>query len=167
MNDLKKILDALRSLGLYEKVEKFITGDKIDYSIYWQRNPKYKGVKLGNSNLSFQNYGCFVCSLAYCAGKDPLEVNALLASKGGMTKGGLVITPKAFELLGFKYIKTERNINAMPSQSPTIKEVSLGKSQHFTVRIIRNGKRLIFDPWLGEEKPINYYQFRSYRIFDK
>jgi len=163
MDNLKKVIEALKNLGLYEKVSAYMKGD----SIYWQRNPIYKGVKLGNSDLSFQNYGCFLCSLSYCAGKDPIEVNALLAREGGMTKGGLIVTPRAFELLGFKYIKTEKNINNEPKETPTIKEVSLGKSQHFVVRIIRNGKRLIYDPWVGKELPINAYSFRSYRIFDK
>ena len=33
------------------------------------------------------------------------------------------------------------------------------------VRLIRNGKRLIYDPWLGKEMPINHYPFKSYRLF--
>ena len=46
----------------------------IDQFFYWQRHPRYKNVKLGNSNLSFQNKGCFPCCLAYMVKRDPLEV---------------------------------------------------------------------------------------------
>lgn len=135
-------------------------------NIYWQRNPRYKGLKLGNSNTSMQQYGCFLMCLSYVTRKDPIEVNRLLTEQGGYS-GDMILTPKAFEILGLKYIKTERDINKMPEQEESIKEVLLGRSQHFTVRINKDGKRTIFDPWLGEVKPINYYPFRSYRIFNK
>jgi len=140
--------------------------------IYHQRNSRYKGIKLGKSNLSVQRYGCFLMCLSYLVGKDPLEVNKLLTKKGGFTKGGLILSTKVAEILDLNLLKGNSkipgkmtNIGFMPLWSPTIKEVYLGKSQHFVVRIIRDGKRLIFDPWTGEELPINHYRFKSYRLF--
>jgi len=163
MNNLAKVLEALRSLGLYEKVKNFI--GITDYSIYWQRNPKYKGVKLGNSNLSFQSYGCYTCCLAYVAGLDPLEAMEKI-KKGEGYKGALIISDKAAKALGLKYGGKDTNINNMPDWSPSIKEVRLGKGQHFVVRLIR-GKTLIYDPWTGKEQAINFYPFISYRRFQK
>jgi hypothetical protein len=137
--------------------------EAVDKSIYWQRNPRYKGIKLGNSTLSFQNYGCFTVCLAYLVKKDPLEVHEKL-KKGGAYSGALIISEKAAKVLGLKYFGIERNINNMPNWTPSIKEVQLGKSQHFVVRIT-NGKKMIWDPWLGKELPLNYYKFKSYRNF--
>ena len=135
-------------------------------NMYWQRNPRYKGLKLGDSNTSMQQYGCFLMSLSYVSGKDPLEVNELLRKNGGYN-GDMIVSPKAFELLGLKYIGKFTDINYMPKQELSIKEVWLGRSKHFVVRINKNGKRTIFDPWQGKIMPINEYKFVSYRVFDK
>lgn len=142
-----------------------------DYSIYYQRNGRYKGIKLGESNLSFQQYGCFVCSLSYMVGKDPLVVNKLLAEKGGITKSGLILSKQAAEILGLDLLAGNSaipgkmtDIGYMPKFT-CIKEVRLGRGQHFVVRIYDNGKRMIFDPWTGQFLSINHYPFRSYRLF--
>jgi hypothetical protein len=114
-------------------------------------------------------------------GEDPKEINELLAKKGGLTRSGLVVSQKAADILGFKLLKGDdkyipgkmNNINYMPDWSPTIKEVKLGKSQHFVVRLIDKNSGVnkygtyIFDPWEGKELPINYYNFVSYRLFKK
>jgi hypothetical protein len=131
--------------------------------MYWQRSPRYKGVKIGNSQTSFQNYGCFICSLSYVVEQDPLEVMKKLVAGGGLV--GDMINTKAYDILGLEYKRKETDINKAPIHSPTIKEVQLGKSQHFVVRLIRDGKKLIFDPWENKELPIDYYPFKSYRIF--
>jgi hypothetical protein len=166
-NNIKEAREnLLESLGWTVTMEK-----EVDYSIYHQRNERYKGVKLGDGNFSFQLYGCFVCSLAFLAGKDPLDVNKLLAEKGGMTKGGLVISDKAAEILGLDLLKGNHaipgkmtDIGYMPKFT-SIKEVTLGRSQHFVVRIYDEGRRSIYDPWTNKFLPINHYPFRSYRLF--
>jgi len=87
-----------------------------------------------------------------------------------MEKGvynGDLIMPKAFDVLGLKNYQKVTDIERMPTQELSIKEVLLGRSQHFVVRIFRDNKRWIFDPWDGKELPINHYPFRSYRVFDK
>lgn len=139
--------------------------EAVNKSIYWQRNPRYKGIKLGFSNLSFQNYGCFTFCLSYMANEDPLVVHEKL-KKGGAYSGALIIQEQAAKVLNLSFLGKEININNMPNWTPSIKEVSLGKSQHFVVRI-DNGKKMIFDPWEGKELPLNFYKFRSYRNFKR
>lgn len=133
---------------------------------YHQRSDRYKGKKLGNSSTSMQTCGCALMCWSYVSKRDPLEVNQLFIDKG-VYSGDKIVFEKACSVLGFKNYEKSTDINRMPDQEETIKEVSLGKSQHFTIRINKDGKRTIYDPWLGEVLSINYYNFRSYRIFDK
>lgn len=137
-----------------------------EVSIYWQRNPIYKGLKIGNSQTSMQGYGCALMSFSYVTGRDPLEVNRLFIEKG-VYQNDIIVFSKACEVLGLKNYEKSIDINRMPSQEMVIKEVRLGKSQHFTVRLNKDEKRSIFDPWVGKIMPINEYKFMSYRIFDK
>lgn len=141
------------------------TVDGFPLEYYWQRSPRYKGLKLGNSQTSMQTYGCALMCWSYVFKKDPLEVNKLFIDKG-VYNGDMINFAKACEVLGGKNYKKDTNIDNMPSQEETIKEVRMGKSQHFVVRFNKDGKRTIFDPWLGEVKPINHYTFKSYRVFD-
>lgn len=137
----------------------------LDQSVYWQRNPRYKGYKLGYSMTSMQQYGCYLMCLSYVTGLDPIDVDKLFMEKG--VYNGDLIMPKAFDVLGLKNYQKVTDIERMPTQELSIKEVLLGRSQHFVVRIFRDNKRWIFDPWDGKELPINHYPFRSYRVFDK
>lgn len=147
-------------------------------SIYWQRNPRYKGYKLGKSNTSMQQYGCYLMCLSYLSGKDPIEVDELFMKNDvykdtdnipdfNFADDDIIDSKKASKILGFSNYVKVTDVNRMPVQELSIKEVTLGKGQHFTVRIFRDNKRLIFDPWEGKELPINQYKFRSYRIFEK
>lgn len=135
-------------------------------SIYWQRNPRYKGLKLGKSNTSMQQYGCALMSWSYVSRKDPLEVNQLFI-ENGVYIGDIINFQKACLVLGYRDYEKVTDINKMPEQEESIKEVLLGRSQHFTVRINKDRKRTIFDPWEGKVLPINYYPFKSYRIWKK
>lgn len=139
---------------------------QLDKDIYYQRSDRYAGKKLGKSKTSMQNFGCALMCWSYVFKKDPLEVNQLFIDKG-VYIGDMINFAKACEVLGGKNYEKSTNINRMPSQEETIKEVLLGKSQHFVVRINKDGKRTIYDPWTNMILPINHYSFRSYRIFDK
>lgn len=147
------------------------TGTPLEY--YWQRHPRYKGLKLGPSNLSFQNYACLTCSLAYVTQEDPLVVHDKLKAGGGYLSDGRIISEKAAEILNLEYKGKTKDVNYMPDWTPTIKEVKLGSSQHFVVRLIdkynpvasKTYGTLIFDPWVGKYLGINYYNFISYRLF--
>jgi hypothetical protein len=139
---------------------------EIDLSLYYQRSERYSGKKLGNSNTSMQNYGCGLMCFSYVKKMDPIEVNQLFIDKG-VYSGDMIVFEKACAALELKNYEKSTDINRMPTQEEIIKEVLLGKSQHFTVRINKDGKRTIFDPWTGKIQSINFYTFRSYRIFDK
>ena len=139
--------------------------EEFDQSIYYQRHARYNGYRLGNSQTSMQQYGCYLMCLAYVTRRDPIEVDELFMKKG--VYSGDLITTKAFEVLGLKNYQKVTDINRMPTQEETIKEVTLGRGQHFVVRFFKDGKRWIYDPWTNQTLPINYYPFRSYRVFDK
>ena len=137
-----------------------------DESIYWQNNPRYADYTIGESNTSMQTYGCLLMSLSYVTRRDPLEVNQLFIDEG-VYSNDLIDMTKACDVLGLDNYYRDYDINNMPEQKETIKEVYLGKSAHFVVRFNENGERSIFDPWIGEKKVINYYTYISYRVFDK
>lgn len=155
-----KIKDLYAPSAIPEATEDF------DEKLYFQRSSRYKGKKIGKSNTPMQTYGCLLCCLSYISRKDPLDVNQLFIDKGVYT-GDMINLGKACEVLGFKnYLKT-KDINYMPKQEETIKEVRLGRGVHFVVRFNKNGKRWIYCPWLGKIMPINHYDFLSYRVFDR
>lgn len=157
---MKYIIDTEK--GTCEKYEEDQQQDK---SIFWQQHPRYKGLKLGKSNTSMQQFGCFLMCWAYVSGWDPIELNKHF-TEHGVYSNDLINEQKACEVLGFEWVTRSYDINYMPKQELTIKEVYLGKGQHFVVRINENDKRTIFDPWEGRVLPINHYKFKSYRVFN-
>jgi len=156
-----KDIDTLKKYGQVNELE----DPEIDEGLYYQRSVRYKGKKIGKTNTSMQDFGCVIMCFAYIMRKDPLYINELFLKKGVYFNGDLVVFSKACEVLGLKDYEKNRDINRMPTQEETIKEVYLGKSPHFVVRFSKDGKRWIFDPWLGKTERINYYTFKSYRIF--
>lgn len=161
--------NALKLMGY--TIEEKKEGRKTPLEYYWQRHPRYKGMKLGFSNLSFQNYSCFTCCLAYLVDKDPLKVHKILKKEKAYS-GALIISDKAAKALGLDLLKGNSgipgkmtDINYMPKFT-SIKEVILDRYQHFVVRLVdKDGNRSIFDPWTGKKLPVNHYQFISYRLF--
>ncbi len=144
---------------------KIILDNAVDYSMYYQRDKRYSGIKLGKSGLSFQNNGCFTCCLSLMVGRDPLLVMKDLVDGGGMTDAGLIVSDKVAQILGLEYYGKTEDINVMPKYT-CIKEVLLGKAQHFVVRLVDDkGGRTIFDPWTGKIQSVNFYTFKSYRLF--
>jgi len=146
---------------------------ELDPIMYYQRSKRYNGYTLGNSTTSMQQYGCFLMCLSFIAEKDPIEVDKIFMEKG-VYSNDLINTQKAVDALGLKVEVGNSNIvgkmtdkGYMPKFT-CIKEVTLGRGQHFVVRLIDDkGKRSIFDPWTGEYKTINFYPFRSYRLIHK
>lgn len=141
------------------------TPEDVDIIMYWQLNSRYDGWKLGNSSTSMQQYGCALMCFSLVFGKDPKDVDQLFIDNG-VYSGDCIIFEKACEVLGGSNYVKDTDINNMPEQEVTIKEVWLGSSQHFVVRFNVNGDRYIFDPWTGNYQTINYYPFKSYRQFD-
>ena len=155
----------------FYEIEEVKDNRKTPLEYFWQRHPRYKDMKLGFSNSSFQNYSCFTVCLAYLVDKDPLEVHEIL-KKNKCYSGDLTISDKSAEALGLDLLKGNNkipgkmtDINYMP-EFMSIKEVILARNQHFVVRLVdEKGNRSIFDPWTGKKLPINHYQFISYRLF--
>ena len=136
-----------------------------EYKIFWQRDPRWRNNRLGYGKTTIGSHGCFVTCLAMMVKKTPDVVNEILKREGAFYKD-LIKSPQAARALNLKYYGRDYNINNMPSFTPTIKEVRMGKSQHFVLRIIENGTRYIVDPWTGKRDYINRYPFKSYRLFD-
>jgi len=146
---------------------------KKDYEIYCQRDPRWNNERLGNGNTTIGSHGCFLTSLAMMVKQTPTAINKSLKKYGGFYKD-LIISKKAAEILGLEYNGKEYNISKMPQYSPSIKEVTMARSQHFVLRIIEKDNQvaskygtLMVDPWTGSYQKINYYPFKSYRLFKK
>lgn len=58
-------------------------------AVYWQKDPRWKDIKLGNSNLTIGSDGCLVTNFAMVFGVTPAEFNARMKEVGGFT-GALV-----------------------------------------------------------------------------
>lgn len=161
--------EFMKSIG-YSIEEEKEEAKTIPLEYYWQRHKRYKNLKLGFSNLSFQNNGCFTCCLAFLVKKDPLEVHELLKKEKCYNKA-LIISDKTAKVLGLTLEKGNSNIAGkhtnpyLAPQFETIKEVLLEGNQHFVVRLIEGNKKSIFDPWTGKVLPLNHYEFVSFRLF--
>lgn len=149
-----------------------------NYTIYSQKDSRWKNIKLGFGKYTIGSDGCFLTCLSMMVNKAPDVVNEIL-KKAGAFSGSLIISDKAAKALGLQLLKGNSNIpgkmtniNYMPDWSPSIKEVdynskTANKEQHFVLRIIEDGKRFIIDPLGGIKREINYYRFLSYRLFIK
>jgi hypothetical protein len=139
-----------------------------DFALYSQRDPKWCKVPLGFGKTTIGSHGCFLTSLAMMVQQEPDKVNEILKKKKAFYQD-LIISEKAATALNLDYFGREYLIDNEPNWFPSIKEVDMspvpGKQQHFTVRIMRDGRKYIADPWDGQVKRISYYPFVSYRLF--
>lgn len=129
-----------------------------------QRDPRWKNKKLGTSNVTIGNYGCFITSIAMVLGTTPDIVNNTLKDNGGYYKGNLVIWQKVVELFGgdmpvvlAPYDNTvaksyvDRGVPVMV----IVDGAPIGASMHMVV-YIGNGKMI--DPWTGTIEPTGKYK---------
>lgn len=133
-----------------------------------QLDPKWKKWYLGKVKTSgFNGYGCHLFCWTYLysvkTGRQvsPGEVDGIFVSKG-VYNGDMIQSDKAAIALGMQWLGKETDINKAPDWFPTIKEVDFslqnGKQQHFVVRERMNGVKVIFDPYGGVQRPIDYYE---------
>lgn len=126
-----------------------------------QNDNRWKNLRLGTSNTTYGQSGCFVTSLAMLSHKLPTEVNALFISQGVYKLGCLVgDSAKAASVLGIEYggKTTFRPPFTCISETNYYKPVV---PQHFFV-LLTNGE--IIDPIDGRQKK-NNYPIVSYRLF--
>jgi len=147
-------------------------------TVYSQTDSRWKNIKLGFGNYTIGSDGCFLTCLSMMVGKTPDMVNEILKEAKAFS-GSLIISDKAAKALGLELLKGNSNIpgkmtniNYMPEWSPSIKEVDYNSKterteQHFVLRVIEDGVRYIIDPLEGKKREINYYKFKSYRLFKK
>ena len=133
-----------------------------------QLDPKWSKWYLGKVKTSgFNAFGCHLFCWAYIYSVksgmkiSPSEVDMIFTKKG-VYNGDMIDSVKAAKALGVQYLGKETDIKKAPNWFPTIKEVDFsikdGKQQHFVIREIKNGKKIIKDPYGGVERPINYYE---------
>lgn len=162
-------------LGYVDLNEFMLEEEHYGFTPYSQLNPRWNNIvigKSGNKVFTIGSDGCFITSLSMMVGTPPDETFKKLKEGGAITGGGMIDSVKAAKVLKLEYNGKDYNINNEPQYSPSIKEVNYrrwlpGFSQHFVLRVIQNGKKLIIDPLGGVERKINYYPFRSYRLFKK
>jgi hypothetical protein len=135
-----------------------------------QDQQKYDTLYLGKSKSSMRKYGCKLFCLRtlynFYHGKDAAvtTINDKLYEGGAFfgAGGDMLDDLTAAKVLDLQFLGKETNIDKAPDWSPTIKEVDFsaaaGKQQHFVVRVIKNGKLSILDPWKGVERKVNYYE---------
>lgn len=135
-----------------------------------QRDKRWSSIKLGFGTSTIGSHGCFLTCLSMIVDKTPPEVNEILKKAGAFYKD-LIISDKAAAALGLRYLGKETDINKPPTWYPSIKEVDMspapGKTQHFVLRILFDGRKRIIDPWTGQVQKIDFYPFTSYRLFKK
>ena len=140
----------------------------IEIHIENQLDAKWAKWYLGKVKTSgFNLFGCHLFCWAYIysvkMGKQilPSEVDKIFIDKG-VYSGDMIDSAKAAEALGVQWLGREYDINKAPDWYPTIKEVDFsikgGKQQHFVIREIKDGKKIIKDPYGGIERAINYYE---------
>jgi hypothetical protein len=125
---------------------------------YLQTDPKWANEKLGYSNTTISENGCFVTSLGMLSNTPPNQVNNLLKNRNGFSGASqnLVNSEKASDILNLEY---HGKSPAKPSYD-TIAEVVMPQGQHFII-VLANGTQV--DP-LGKRTD---YKIKNYRLFRK
>lgn len=136
-----------------------------------QLDKKWKRWYLGEVKTSgFNSFGChlFCWTYLYSVKKgvqvSPGEVDGIFVRKGVYIQD-MIQSDRAALALGMQWIGKETDIKKAPDYFPTIKEVDFsiadGKQQHFVVREMVDGKKVILDPFEGVQRPINFYEKKT------
>lgn len=131
-----------------------------------QRDPKWKDIQLGFSDLTISSHGCTITGIAMILGTTPDVVNAKLKAVKGF-QGALVIWSKLLEAFP-QITRVERvfsyNNDEVSKNLPCLVEVNgarIGASKHW---VVFTGSGLMNDPWFGTTKPTSYYPPTGYTI---
>ena len=131
-----------------------------------QRDPQWKDIKLGNSNLTIGDYGCCITSLSMLAGLTPIEVNDRLKSVNGF-QGALVLWSKIQEAIPWLkwtwrgYIYENNNVlDTIEKEGGCLVEVDFDGNNSRTDDkhwVLFKGNKKMNDPWTGKEESTNKY----------
>jgi len=132
---------------------------------YSQKNEKWKNKKIGKTNLTLGEIGCFVTALAIMDGRTPDVILDLLNEGNAFNDNGLLFPDVAAKILRFSYCGETHNQQkvGMPCIAETNYYVDKGVPQHFFVWL---GDGLIIDPIDGQTKG-NCYPIVTFRLFAK
>lgn len=145
------------------------------YSIYSQRDPRWKDIPIGESKLTIGGYGCLITAIGMMLGEDPVSAHNKLV------QAGLIGYPTCLACLNSFYVErawprqvetvyisrrfpqpvpdNELNklISHLASEEPAIVEVDIRPQtrrldQHFVLAVGMKGDLIIVhDPWIGEK----------------
>lgn len=164
MDNLKKVLDALRSLGLYEKVEEYLKDNEPEIAtmkLLGQRDPKWANVKIANSTSSLYYYGCTSTCISmlsswYGCFKDPAWLAKNLRFSYDLVLWQSIAEKMCFKWIWRQYGRDEAKIDASLAGKSTSCILQINKG-HWVVAIRKDGNNYrIADPW-----------YPSYRWIDK
>ena len=128
---------------------------------YSQKDPRWKDLKIGTTNLTMGSYGCYITSLAIITAVRPDLLLAYLNKNNAFDKTGALINQLAARLLQRSYKRSITPEGLCIAETDSFK--AKGYPQHFFVWL--NDKQLIIDPLDGLTKT-NKYHIVSYRIFN-
>lgn len=143
-----------------------------------QRDPRWKNIKLGFSNLTIGGYGCTITSLAMllntCGHKEtPKTVNEKLKARKGFV-GALLVWGAVEKEWNVKFVKRSQTYNNIEvawyvyaKKMPVIVKVyapQIGAISHWVLYV---GDRYMIDPWTGKGLPTKTYKPIGYALYDK
>ena len=161
--------DTIGTEGAYSTVNSIpqsnLTGQQLQ--VLGQRDPRWKNMRIGNTNLTMGDYGCLVTSLAMLKGTTPDKVNRALTKNNGFTSGGYLRHDVASKTLGIG--NGARHGKDWEPTHDTVAEVRMrgrnGKSyQHF---VVWRTDGTILDPWTGKSESQSKYPLVSFRDYHK
>lgn len=132
-------------------------------AIYSQKDPRWANIKIGNTNLTIGNFGCYMVDLAMLANIPPNEVNALFTKKKAYNENGEIINERAYNLLGMTFLG-KSTVRPAELCIATTCFYAPKFPRHFF--IMRPGGQKIVDPLVGAEIWNKYKgTIVSYRLF--
>ena len=174
MNNLQKVLEALRSLGLYEKVEKFLKDNEPEtrtMKLLGQRDPKWMDVKIADSTSSLYYYGCTITCISmlsswYGCFKDPEWLAKNLRFSYDLVFWQSVSEKMCFRWVWRQYGRNEQKIDASLNGKTTSCILQINKG-HWVVAVGKDGNNYrIADPWYPSYRTIPKSQITGSSHFD-
>lgn len=175
MDNLEKVIKALKELGLYDEVENYLKGQETfgqPMKLLGQRDGDWADVKIGKSNSSLYYYGCTITCISmlsswYGCFKDP----AWLA-KNLRFQNDLILWQSIGEKLCFKWVwrqygRNEEKIDASLAGKTTSCVLQIN-GNHWVVAVGKEGNNYrIADPWTRTYRTIPKSQITGSAHFDK
>ena len=126
---------------------------------------RWRNVRIGKTQLTIAQFGCYLLDLCMLKNLDPRKINKLFTEKGGYTADGLINNERAYRLIGLTYLgKTTTNP----------KELCIGTTNYYATKaqpdmrhfFVLKPDQTIVDSLTGKAGFNKYaYDMVSYRLF--